>query len=245
MNSVCFEAILADVSISMMCKSWVWMYTKILTSERWRRWHGGIKYPFYHPEFSNTLLRAPEQFLDDEATLADFYSCCEHWFDCCLLGNEFEIQKDLPDSGGGLGLVSLHDANYRDMYESVFGILEFVDERMFSVLKKNNYPSLYETAEGDLCIVIGPLSLCNNGRLLHPNKFYPRFKDRNMLTDEELIYESMRKQFFRVNVLPPLQFVMVLFDHFALRMHIVDHPSIAAGEQLFVDYGFVTVLEIL
>jgi hypothetical protein len=202
-----------------------------------------MKYPFYQEEFSKSVLQAPQTILHDVMLLGDFYSCCEFWFDCCMAGDVFEIQKDLPNSGGGLGLVSLRNTDYTALYEPVFGILEFVDKTLFSLLRRNCYPSLYKSREGDLCIVIGPLSLCNNGRLLHPNKFYPCFKDRNMLTDEELIFESMRKQFEDgIDIVPPPPpFVLVLFDHLALRMHIVEPLSLAAGEQIYVDYGFVTV----
>jgi hypothetical protein len=239
MNIPCYERLINDNSISMFCKSWIWIYSKVFNSERWRRWHGHYRYPFYEPEFIH-IFQSPLPVNQSEQSRLDFYSCCEHWYDCCIGGNSYEIQKDLPFSGGGLGLVSLHDTSYQDLYDDVFGVLEFVDDDLFSFLQNNNYPSLYKTKEGDLCVLFGPLSLCNNGRTENALNFYPSFKDRHMLTDEELVYESMRKRFVDNNEFPPRNFIYILFDHYSLRMHITNNIPIAAGVQIMVDYGFVT-----
>jgi hypothetical protein len=147
----------------------------------------------------------------------------------------------LPNSGGGLGLVVLQNSHFQDLYDELFGVLEFVDIVLFTFLQLHNYPSLYESKEGDLCVLIGPLALCNNGRSMQLQNHYPSFKDRHMVTDKELVYESMRKQFFdEDDELPPTNFVFVLFSHFALRIHVTNNLLISAGSQIFVDYGFIT-----
>jgi hypothetical protein len=225
------------------------MYTKVFSSERWRRWHGFIKYPFYHHEFmANTFL--PCHIYESMDLRLDFYSCCEHWFDCCLNNNIFEMQKDLPYSGGGFGLICSQDTHTQELYENLFGVLEFVEKKLFDYLSKNGYPSLYKSKEGDLCIMFGPLSLCNNGRNQLINH-YPSFIDRDMLTDEELMYCSSRKQFTNVTtvalgadllVVPPTDSVLILFEHFALRMHVTNNIFILQGEQIFVDYGHLTAV---
>ena len=111
-----------------------------------------------------------------------------------------------------------------------------VDDQLFAFLEINNYPSLYKTQEGDSCIMFGPLSLCNNGRAdNNALNLFPTFKDRHFVTDEELMFESMRKQFVDGRC------IIALFDHNALRMHVVNNLFIAAGEQIYVDYGFITV----
>jgi hypothetical protein len=216
------------------------MYQHVFSSERWRRWHGSIRYPFYVDDFlTNTLL--PEHIVSNHELKLDFYSSCEFWFDCCLTGDVFEMQKDLPSSGGGLGLVCLQDILFQDLADEMFGLLEFVNLKLFNFLKQNNYPSLYQTREGDFCVMFGPLSLCNNGRGIEQN-YYPEFKDRHMITDEELMFCSSRKEYGSNQVsFPPVQFVYILFNHFSLRLHVVNNMLLFAGEQIFVDYGHVTV----
>jgi hypothetical protein len=243
MNENCYNVLITDDSISLFCKSWLWMYATVFSSERWRRWHGSVKYPFYSPDFMAEAFM-PFQIQNDLTLRHDFYSYCEHWFDCCLDGNIFEMQKDLPHSDKGLGLISLRDINISELYDGLFGVLEFVDARLFKFLKDNSFPSLYTSNEGDLCVMFGPLSLCNNGRNLQPN-YYPRFIDRDMLSDEELLYTAARKCFkntiLGVIMLPPVHFHYILFEHYALRIHVTNNFLIMRGDQIYVDYGHVTV----
>ncbi len=116
-------------------------------------------------------------------------------------------------------------------------------ENLFEFLVNNGYSSLYKTKEGDCCIVLGPLSLCNNGRAIQLN-YYPQFIDRDMITDQELMYCSARKEFV-LEIgdfsLPPTRFHYILFEHYALRIHINNDVLLSAGEQILVDYGHLTV----
>jgi hypothetical protein len=235
MNVLCYDVIMADHTITLMTKSWVWMYRTVFTNEKYLNWTNEVKYPFYNAEFTLQSLPIPEHILMHTATRLDFYSCCEHWFDSCALNTVFEIQSNLPNSGGGLGLVTRNDSFYKDLEEPIYGLLEFVDQNMFEYLVQCDYHSLYITREKDYCIVIGPLSLCNNGRTSQNVIRYPCFKDRNLLTDEELWFTAFRKEFSENG-----QWSLIEFAHCALRMHVINNKFLTTGDQIMVDYGFVT-----
>jgi hypothetical protein len=156
------------------------------------------------------------------------------------MNSKFEVRNNLPYSDGGLGLVVRADIFYEDLEDCVFGALEFVDQELFQDLFNNNYPSLYITHERDYCIVVGPLSLCNNGSANNQGVRYPRFVDRNLLTDEELMYKSFRKEYQQTAELPLSKWVLIEFEQYALRMHIANNIFLTTDAQIMVDYGFVT-----
>jgi hypothetical protein len=229
-----------DKSITLMCKSWLWMYTSVFKNELWRNWRGVEKFPFYCPIFCVNSSAIPAHILEVNETKQDFFSCCEHWYECCLENKFFEVKSKLPNSGGGLGLVASSDVFYAEIKNHVIGVLEFVNKDLFDFLKNNNYPSLYQTQEQDYCIVIGPLSLCNNGRTVHNNVRYPQFKDRDLLMDLELLYSGFRKDYKNEFQIPFQSSRYIEFEHFALAMHVTNNILLRKGDQIMVDYGFVT-----
>jgi hypothetical protein len=240
MNDVCYQRLMADEDITIMCKSWLWLRKCVFNSERWRRWHGLHVYPFLDPQFCDTDLQIPLVFLGNALVTNEFYSYCEHWFEkCCVVNTDFEIQSDLPFSDGGLGLVCIHDVSDQQLGESVTGVLEFMDEDIFEFLRINGCSSLYVTNEGDFCILIGPLSLCNNGRSVENVVRFPRFTDRGFL-DEELMYHGFRREF--INVDQPAVDVFIEFEHYSLKMDVLNDTIRLSGSQIFVDYGFVTIV---
>jgi hypothetical protein len=235
MNVLCYNAIMADNTITLMAKSWMWMYLTVLTNDGYLNWPDKESYPFYNEEFIQLSAPIPQHIYLNAKSRLDFYSCCEYWYDCCARNAQFEIRSNLPDSGGGLGLVTRNDVFYEDLEESVYGLLEFVDQRLFDYLVLHDYQSLYISHESDYCIVIGPLSLCNNGRTHQNIVRFPQFKDRNLLTDEELWFTSFRKEYTEDG-----PSVMIEFEHCALRMHVTNNMFLTTGDQIMVDYGFVT-----
>jgi hypothetical protein len=196
-------------------------------------------YPFYDPELKDSILQVPLYLQGNNEMKKEFYSYCEHWYEKCIFNDIFEIQSDLPYSDGGLGLICIKDVSDIDLKEAVVGILEFIDEEMFEFLKLNDCSSLYITNEGDYCVLVGPLALCNNGRSVVTVNQFPEFTDRG-LNDEELMYQGFRKDFqpFPQGV----GCIHIEFEHFALRMDVRGNIIRTAGSQILVDYGFVTVV---
>lgn len=241
MNEMIYNTLMNDSSITLLCKSWLWMYKTVFSSEVGRNWKqesGEVHYPFYDQAFIIISEPIPDSILLLDATKFDFYSCCEHWFECCAKSEMFTIEYGLANSDGGLGLVVCCDLFYSDLEIGLFGVLEFVNPEMFDFLQRNKYQSLYVTQELDLCVVIGPISLCNNGRT-HPHScYFPQFKDRNLITDEELMYVAFRKEFHALGF--PTKYTLVEFEHYALRIHVKHNRFLTCGEQIMVDYGVVT-----
>jgi hypothetical protein len=239
MNCASFNRLMEDVTITLSCKSWLWLRQFVFESERFRRWHGHHKFPFYDPEFSDSALQFPPNLILNGEQKLEFYSYCEFWYEKCIFNDIFEIQNGLPLSDGGLGLVCLHDVSDLRLKETVLGVLEFVDEELFLFLRLNDYSSLYVTNEGDFCILIGPLALCNNGRTVENFIRFPTLTDRGW-NDEELMYDSFRREF--INLQQTGGFIHVEFEHYAIEMDVRFDTLRLAGSQILVDYGFVTVV---
>ncbi len=230
MNQYCKDLIFSDATVSMLCKSWIWMYENVFCRERFRRWRGHPHYPFYS-EIYIDCFQIPVGVNGNGDDLDEFYSCCEHWFDCVCQNQRYEIIAGLPHSGeGGLGLVSKHRCHLYDLYEDISGVLEFVTDEMFLRLRNNGFNSLYETREHDRCILFGPLSLCNNSTLL--SDYWPSFIDRNYETDVELEYHGLRRSYTAF----PHAYDFIPFSHFSVRMHITQEKDISVGEQIYMNY---------
>ncbi len=217
--------------MSMLCKAWIWMYEKVFRQERFRRWKGELRYPFYCPQFEAWFIVPHHQLLNSGNLLSDFYSCCEHWFETVCLNTVFQIVGGLPHSGeGGLGLVCEQNCFLYDLYEDISGVLEFVTQEMFIVLQDNGFTSLYETREHDFCILFGAVSLCNNGSLL--GQYWPSLIDRSYMGDNELEYHGLRRAY----TVFPHTFQNVPFTHFSVRMHITEVKRVSVGDQIYVNY---------
>jgi hypothetical protein len=187
MNDDCAELLFSDHMICLLCKAWVFVYTRIFKNEQFRRWEGHPLYP-YHDRSDRffEMFDLPDGLIDmSEENENIFWKSCDYWFDLCLLKNTtYNIIGGLPHSSGGLGVVSRIDGNLHDLQDQLFGVLHIVSEETFQHLKSFGFFSLYKTQEKKFAIMYGPLSLCNSGDEFIRN--WPNMEDRDFKYEGEV-----------------------------------------------------------
>jgi hypothetical protein len=217
-------------TITILLKAWLFVYQKVLREERFRLCENypSNYYPFHDTRYKNHFI-VPLEVLFKKSY---FLNCCEYWFDACCRNPVLLVKMGLRHSGGGLGVVSRIDSTLETFDGEVSGVLEFVSEKLFVELKRLSCGTLYQTREGDFCLMYGVLSLCNNSALLS-DKMWPTLVDRDYLSHEELFVNDCDNSRIAPN------FKTLLMKHHAIKMHLSDRMKakvIQVDDQIFVNY---------
>lgn len=227
MNDDCVDILFGDDTICLLCKAWVFFYTRVLMHEHFRRWEGEPAYPYRDAtDRFHEMFKLPEGILMSDEDFEFFQQACDYWFDICIThNNKFHIIKGLPHSSEGLGVVSRVNGNLQNLHEDLFGVLQFVPHDTFQHLKDFGYFSLYQTRENKFAIMYGPLSLCNSGdNFLNEN--WPFMEDRDYITDAKFKIQPEIMD-------DPTEYHMV-------KMHLhrgTGDKLIAKGDQIFLQYA--------
>lgn len=229
MNGNCVDLVLEDPEICLLCKAWFFFFARVLSNEQFRRWEGSPAYPYrdkqgrFHemfelPEVLNSLSEEDEEI---------FWENCDYWFDACVTHNQqYHIHRGLPHSNDGLGIVSRVDACLKDLQDSLFGVLEFIDKDTFYHLQSFGFISLFKNVHEGYAVMYGPLSLCNTGDTFPDSNNWPFMEDSD-INDTELMFQ------------PEIQTGSKRQYNF-VQMHLegdLAEKTVKIGDQIFIKYA--------
>jgi len=172
-----------DPNISVILKSWLVFYRfglknppiiELMKLDNHRPWRNldlywNVPYWCYHPIHT----RPVQNTLDVDEARREWDCLLDNWFNLCFVRNHcFEI---VETEAMGLGVRTTTPCSFKDLEDSLFGILEPVSLAVFQMLRNVGYPSLHECVndqdETIHSVLYGPLALCNNADLEVPVAF--------------------------------------------------------------------------